>query len=275
MTISSQSSSIKANMDDAGSTTSGLPHVKTQVSPNAQPPSKLKLAFKRWGEDMVSSSVKALAAQEKILSIITVNKENDCWEVGVIENQSANLRLSDGHAGSTSHYRYAYVAFNRVLIAEGLQINHKCDNRRCCNPVHLYAGTQSQNIQDMYDRGRDVIPRGDDHPWSTKLSSKKVVEIRERIASGESHKVVGKDYDITGAQVSAITTGAKWRSAGGPITVRNKGVTDDQAHNVLDLREGGMKPTPISVLTGLKVDQVKDIIRGRLKAKLFLARYKS
>ena len=68
MTISSQSIAIKANMAIAGSTTSGLPHVKTQVSPNAQPPSKLKLAFKRWGEDMVSSSVKALAAQKKILS---------------------------------------------------------------------------------------------------------------------------------------------------------------------------------------------------------------
>ena len=275
MTISSQSIAIKANMAIAGSTTSGLPHVKTQVSPNAQPPSKIKLAFNRWGEDMVSSSVKALAAQKKILSIIAINEESDCWEAGNKPNTPVSVRLGDEYAGSVSHYRYAYVAFNRALIAEGLQINHKCDNRRCCNPVHLYAGTQSQNIQDMYDRGRDVIPRGDDHPWSTKLSSDKVVEIRVRIANGESHKIVGKDYGVTGAQVSAITTGAKWKSAGGPITVRNTGVSDEQAHIVLDLYEGGTKPTPISILTGLKINQVKDIVRGRMKAKLFRARYGS
>jgi len=40
----------------------------------------------------------------------------------------------------------------------GLQVMHSCDNRPCCNPLHLSAGTQSQNIQDMWKRGRGPAP---------------------------------------------------------------------------------------------------------------------
>lgn len=33
-------------------------------------------------------------------------------------------------------------------------IRHKCDNRSCINPAHLVAGTQKQNMADMFQRGR-------------------------------------------------------------------------------------------------------------------------
>jgi hypothetical protein len=34
-------------------------------------------------------------------------------------------------------------------------VRHTCDNRPCCNPSHLIAGTIADNIHDMYERGRD------------------------------------------------------------------------------------------------------------------------
>lgn len=36
----------------------------------------------------------------------------------------------------------------------GAHVCHTCDVRRCCNPAHLYYGTQKQNIADAIRRGR-------------------------------------------------------------------------------------------------------------------------
>ena len=50
--------------------------------------------------------------------------------------------------------RACYRLFISAYIPDGHVVMHRCDNGWCVNPEHLEAGTQSKNIQDMYDRGR-------------------------------------------------------------------------------------------------------------------------
>lgn len=41
-------------------------------------------------------------------------------------------------------------------IPKGLQVLHKCDNKRCSNPEHLYLGTSSDNNKDILIRNRCI-----------------------------------------------------------------------------------------------------------------------
>jgi hypothetical protein len=50
-------------------------------------------------------------------------------------------------------HRLAFIATHGE-VADGLVIMHLCDNRLCCNPAHLKAGTQKENIADMDQKGR-------------------------------------------------------------------------------------------------------------------------
>lgn len=54
-------------------------------------------------------------------------------------------------------------------------ILHSCDNRRCCNPEHLFEGTRMDNIQDMVSKGRQAKGVSKNN---VKLIEKQVIDIR-------------------------------------------------------------------------------------------------
>src|SRR4051812_19427853 len=45
-------------------------------------------------------------------------------------------------------HRVAWELTNGAIPA-GQQVNHRCDHPPCCNPTHLWLGTQLDNVRDM------------------------------------------------------------------------------------------------------------------------------
>lgn len=102
----------------------------------------------------------------------------------------------------------------------GLQVNHKCNNPACCNPKHLYWGTQKENIKDCILAGNKVDPprngknppirRGEDNHMSI-MTKEKVFSLREDRAAGMTHKDLGKKYGISTSTACQISNYKSWK----------------------------------------------------------------
>ena len=91
---------------------------------------------------------------EDIKSNYKINPKNGCHEWC-----GPNTSLGYGFYTIQSSKDYAHRLFWEITfgpIPDGKQILHKCDNRCCVNPDHLYTGTQKENVEDMVRRGRHL-----------------------------------------------------------------------------------------------------------------------
>jgi len=83
-------------------------------------------------------------------------------------------------------HRAAYAEHHRRPIPPGLLICHTCDTPNCIEPAHLFAGTNIDNVADMWAKGRGSKPpvhTGEENPNAT-LSDKQVADLRAMMAAG-------------------------------------------------------------------------------------------
>src|SRR5215467_2952229 len=77
-------------------------------------------------------------------------------------------------------HRVAWMLY-RGDIPDGLCVLHRCDNRRCVNPDHLFLGTRADNTADMLMKGREA--RGSRMPNAI-LTADDIPTIRQLWESG-------------------------------------------------------------------------------------------
>lgn len=113
--------------------------------------------------------------------------------------------------GESRAHRVSYRLFSGNIPA-GKMVLHKCDNRQCVNPDHLFIGTQQDNMQDMAKKGRGKYPRlfGSKNPMA-KLTENQVSEIRAMVASGKLQKEACQKYGVSPMTVSRIIRNEAWK----------------------------------------------------------------
>lgn len=70
----------------------------------------------------------------------------ECWEWTASLNSRGYSLISYRGGKTMLGHRYAYQAF-RGEIPNGMQIDHRCQNKKCVNPDHLEVATPLENTR--------------------------------------------------------------------------------------------------------------------------------
>jgi hypothetical protein len=85
--------------------------------------------------------------------------ENSCWIWQGTCNQRGRPMVSwKGMQGLV--YRYTYLAKHGKPIKKGLYACHSCDEKLCCNPDHIFEGTNRDNQIDFMIKNEGIIHNG-------------------------------------------------------------------------------------------------------------------
>jgi hypothetical protein len=137
----------------------------------------------------------------------SVTRTDGCWEwLGTVLDSGYGQVWANGKRRRA--HRVSWELSNGALPAEALVL-HRCDNRKCVRPEHLYVGTHVQNMLDRSERERVHHPIGITHP-AAKLTDRIVQNIRERSRAGETQRSLAKTYRVSQATISMVVTRKHW-----------------------------------------------------------------
>lgn len=136
--------------------------------------------------------------------------KNGCWEwTGQLHPTGYGRFIFQGNRGFLSH-RVSWIIHNGELSSD-LLVCHKCDNRKCVNPDHLFIGTNSDNIQDRTLKNRSNRPFGNKFA-PRKLKENDIPKIRKLLSEGFSQKEIGEKFGVSRSTIYKIKIGERWKN---------------------------------------------------------------
>lgn len=155
-----------------------------------------------------------------------VKKGEECWEWTGAQRGGGYGAIWVGNRKDGGHrpaHRVAWLLM-RGPIPLGEMVCHRCDNRRCVRPDHLFLGNHQANMTDMAQKGRAAsglrhgrytkpnrTAKGSRH-GNSKLTQRKADAIRRRyIAGGVSTRQLAAEYKVDRRTIQNVLHWRIWR----------------------------------------------------------------
>ncbi len=201
-----------------------------------------------------------------------------CWPWIGAKNKRGYGVTSINWKQVTAH-RLAFF-YNSGQSIDGLCVCHRCDNPPCCNPEHLFLGTNADNTRDRDEKGRQshgeshsqaVLPnrpRGESH-YEAKITEAQVIEIRRcYVETNETLQSMADRFGLSYHALEKVATGQTWKHL--PIPEKRSGARHakyDQARveEIRSLRKSGMTVKAIAAHFGMSIWTCNDIVYQRTR----------
>lgn len=162
----------------------------------------------RASEDMRAAASQRWGTPEQRFWRKVVKQQGEgCWEwIGCI-TKTGYGNMTFQRKTWKSHRRSWIMHYGQ--IPEGLDVLHKCDNKVCVRPDHLFVGTAKDNALDASKKGKM-------HPGEktaqSKLKEHQVLKIRERYLGGDTNlRMLGNDFGVHRKTVEDIIHRVTWK----------------------------------------------------------------
>jgi len=130
--------------------------------------------------------------------------ESGCWLWLGQWNRAGYGQASIDGVSKPAHRVFFSHAIGQP-VRRGVMVCHKCDTPACVNPTHLFAGTNSDNMLDMYRKGRAGV-----RDLSRKLDVRAAEEIHG-LRGRMSNQAIADRFGISIQMVANVLKGRSWR----------------------------------------------------------------
>lgn len=146
--------------------------------------------------------------EERFWAKVQKQEGDGCWEWTAALHRNGYGHFSIGYRDAYSH-RYSYE-ISVGPIPDGMCVCHKCDNRKCVRPDHLFLGSHAENIADRDAKGRTATgtnghyPTGERH-HNAKLTDDQVRDLRRRYTTERvTQRALAAEFGVSYDSVKSI-----------------------------------------------------------------------
>jgi len=152
----------------------------------------------------------SLLARIEANSILEPNSGCFLWTAGTYKfgYGKIGIRLPDGTKKTMTAHRLAWE-LHRGQVPKPFVVMHKCDVPSCVNINHLELGTQTNNLKDMWIKGRARPQTQPSHERpNAKLSWELVRSIRSSLVPS---KELAKQLGVSNVLIYRVRNGEGWK----------------------------------------------------------------